>query len=331
LLTPQERDEHEFRQSLLKSLNQIQGELQRLNGHLTEPIERPVSTSGSDDSGDQETAKPRPEVIIRTITESADADAAESKKNHEATRSFERRYLNVQWALFAATLAAFGAAAYYASVASRQEETMNRQWQVMNGQKDVMQGQLDQMKDTRLLGETGKLAIQAKVSADAAKKSADTGDATLRSYQQAMEIENRPYITIYKAKVDPLNLGGKVHIEGQVRNSGRTPAFAVTLHVGVIFLHTNTPQPITFQRPEKNLPLVADIPSDDSRPMEFFSEDPVTQELVDAVNIAKTSAVYFFMGISYTTPLRTTDTDHSNFASTTSPLMSPADFFPSAN
>lgn len=90
--------------------------------------------------------------------------AAQQQSNSQESKSFENKSLLIQLLLFGATLAAFGAAAYYAHIARQQKDVMSGQWTTMSNQ-------LEAMKDT--LTETRKQTGFAEISSNAARRSVE--------------------------------------------------------------------------------------------------------------------------------------------------------------
>ena len=94
-----------------------------------------------------------PEAIssLRDIADRINTVVGQQKADSQQSTTFQRKSLRVQWWLFAATAAAFLAAAYYAHVARLQKDTMDKQWHTMNHTFQEMQRQTGEAKEANRL------------------------------------------------------------------------------------------------------------------------------------------------------------------------------------
>lgn len=110
---------------LITSIRGIDDKLSQLL-RLLEPHKESEYSICPDQPTEYKQKEPRPQATIVTITERPNAQIAQEAKDREGQKGFQGHYLVVQWCLFATTLAAFGAAFYYACTAKHQLIEMRR-------------------------------------------------------------------------------------------------------------------------------------------------------------------------------------------------------------
>jgi hypothetical protein len=112
----------------------------------TPPIEQPKDPTATSDPAANHQTKPSPKTPISIIAQRSDAEIERYERDDESEKAFRRKSLFVQWALFLATLSAFGAAAWYAHIAERQAKTMDKTLAESTKQTEAAQGALAQAK-----------------------------------------------------------------------------------------------------------------------------------------------------------------------------------------
>jgi hypothetical protein len=100
----------------------------------------------------------------------------------------------VQWCLFWATAAAFGAAFYYATIARQQKDIMDRQWRTLDAQWQTLRHQWATMSKT--LGEVQKQTPMFDKAANAAQKQSEVSDRATAAAERALHITESPDIQI---------------------------------------------------------------------------------------------------------------------------------------
>jgi hypothetical protein len=119
-----ERRQREFIEAVLASLRGIEAQLHTLTAAL-KPIQKQEDPESATDSASEEEAFPQPSAALSIITEPSEREAKQHKAEYQKQNWLQLQALRAQRHLLAATLAAFGAAAYYAWTSKRQLNTMN--------------------------------------------------------------------------------------------------------------------------------------------------------------------------------------------------------------
>ncbi|MBV9679272.1 MAG: hypothetical protein JO185_23245 [Acidobacteriaceae bacterium] len=123
LLKPEDRRARELASAVLGTLRSIEEQLRCLTEVLKPNQEHENSTSSDTSTGKKQT-EPGPIITVHAITKLGDTDAKKQDADRYANNTFQQKSLFVQWCLFAATFAAFAAAAIYALIAKQQLATM---------------------------------------------------------------------------------------------------------------------------------------------------------------------------------------------------------------
>ena len=118
LLSPKERRARESARALLDVLQRVEGQLHSLVD-LLQPIQQGEHPISPEQSTTQQYREPRPQATIRAVTELGNTDAVKQETGQKRTKAFYKNSLIVQWCLFGATLSAFGAAFWYATIQPR--------------------------------------------------------------------------------------------------------------------------------------------------------------------------------------------------------------------
>jgi hypothetical protein len=124
-LKPEDRRTRELETAILNTLRSIEEQLRLLTEAL-KPSQEHEDSASSNTSSDKKQAQPRPVITVHAVTQLGDADARKQEADRYGNYAFQEQTLWVQWLSFVATLLAFGAAAYYASIARQQLNTMNQ-------------------------------------------------------------------------------------------------------------------------------------------------------------------------------------------------------------
>lgn len=162
-LKPEDRRGRELANAILSTLRGIEEQLRFVTEALR-PSRGYKDSASFNASSDEKQAQPKPMITVRAITELGDADARKRDAERNSSDSFQKASLSVQWWLFIATLLAFGAAAYYATIAKQQLATMDETLQEVHVQNFAQQRALLSVPSPPTFLEDGQLAIRVKNS-----------------------------------------------------------------------------------------------------------------------------------------------------------------------
>jgi hypothetical protein len=206
----------------------------------------------------------------RTITVVHDNEQeAQRDTQHNQNHTLQKWGLRVQVALCVFTALAFGAAAYYASIAKGQKETMNGQLSVMD----------------KTFKEVEKQTRAASEAASAAREANRLTEESLRGR-----------IVMKNARLEkPLVPGGIAGMVIETENIGHSVAFEKST--------SSTERWISMP----DGPMKLDKPLDDAGPIEpgtpgttiVRDKTPLTGEFIEVIDRAKRPTIYFFGRVEY--------------------------------
>jgi hypothetical protein len=166
--TPEERRLRQLESDIIGSLREIGSSLRSL---LEVRKKEQEHSAAERQAATQENDILKSSDALRDVTYRLEALAREidSEQEKRERRQFQNRSLAVQWCLFAATFLAFGAAAWYAWVATQQKLAMEGQLTAMNNSFGEIQKQTSPIIDSARAAATG--AAAAKNSANVTRDS----------------------------------------------------------------------------------------------------------------------------------------------------------------
>jgi hypothetical protein len=160
--------------------------------------------------------EPRSQATLNIYTKRTNAEMHEIEEERRSNQSFRDRSLTVQWCLFTATMLAFGAAIWYASIASGQKVTMDR---TLN----------------EIVRQTGFADKASKGATDSAKSAQDAIMLARDNFTQ----DQRPYIwntnnglggPEFVLSPNTIPPTGQIVWNFHYTNYGRSPAYNLIAH-----------------------------------------------------------------------------------------------------
>ncbi len=148
-----DRRRREHSEDLLQALRHIQAGIDSLV-KLLHPSHKSRETTGQEQTPKEYCEGP-PLATIRVIAELNDAQNRQSAAENAKHYRLQRKSLGVQVGLLVATIAAFGAAAYYALVARQQKNTMDKTLQQVIRQTEAAQVTAKAAQDANLITRRG--------------------------------------------------------------------------------------------------------------------------------------------------------------------------------
>lgn len=209
MLKPEERRSRQFEADILGALRDVASALRSLLEERKQEQENRAA--------ERRTAAAENEIFnsaeaLRDITYRLDtlAEQRNTEQQQDKRRKFQGRSLTVQWCLFGATFLAFGAAAWYARVASEQKTTMEKQLTAMNNSFGEIQKQTGPITDSARAAKDAAKAAQK--SSNVARDALTRGQRAFLSFGQTLEViaipdANRQHIISWEFKPVMINSG----------------------------------------------------------------------------------------------------------------------------
>jgi hypothetical protein len=184
-------------------------------------IEQAINAVSTAQSRSEENDPPSRGDIARQIGDTPNTEPSPEDIYRQGERRYWNRSIVVQWALFLATFAAFGAALRYADIAQDQWKATTEQSRTLNGQWQTMRHQWSAMQSSNAI-------------------SKNAAEANIAAISKQMRQDQRPWLRVEfpptpgasqdqgePRTVTNLTTGQPIEIPVRIRNTGKTPAETV--------------------------------------------------------------------------------------------------------
>jgi hypothetical protein len=201
-----------------RELRHFAESLRRIDKHLGEILQQLKDAIRANNPPSDKHAEPRPDIPVYVVAERSNTEVGRYETDTKSDKRFQSRSLTVQWCLFTATILAFGAAAYYASIADKQRDIMKATLDESRKQTTASQSAINQARDQFRLDQRPYIAL------------------THRSDQPEDSISPPPLF---------VDKNGQVLWTIWIMNYGRSPAYHVRA-LGYVELRGKTKSVLTF-------------------------------------------------------------------------------------